>query len=348
MTNLRQMFTIGTMNNNVRQQHAPCRAARVKTVFRFGRIVLGLGLLGLLVVWNGPREICHALLQASLPLLAGALALYLAATVLVAWRWKLVLHARGVEIGLATLVRSYLIAFFFNNFTPSSVGGDIIRIVCPVQHGCPVALSVGSVFVERLVGFLAMTILAIGSMAYLSSVFAGDTLLIVCTATLGGVFLLSTMVCFSHRAARIMTAVFVRLRWRGVGKKIQSAYDAVHAFRAHMSTLWFVFLISLAYQTTMGVFTYWVMHAAGMHAPFLNIFALMQISSMVGVLPITFDGMGVREGIFVNALGAAGFATTAVLPAIIMVRIVSMVGSLVGGLLFLCGGRHTASVEKPA
>ena len=334
------------MDTDAHNADGRSRGAHMKTLLRLARVALGLGLLALLIAWNGPREVGRALLRASLPHLAGALMLYLAATVLVAWRWQLVLRARGVRISLATLTRSYLVGFFFNNFIPSSVGGDVVRVMCPVRHGCPVALSLGSVFVERLMGFLAMTVLAVGSMAYLSSVFAGDKLLMACTAALGAGFLLATAVCFSRRAARAMAAVFARLHWRGVGRKVQSAYDAVHAFRSHMATLWCVFLISLAYQAAMGVFTYWVMVATGLRAPFLNVFALMQISSMVGVLPITFDNMGLREGIFVKALGEAGFAKAVVLPAIIMVRIVSLVGSLVGGLLFLIGERHVAFVER--
>ena len=60
--------------------------------------------------------------------LAAALGLYLLMVVVSAWRWGLLLHAQHIVAHTTALVRSYLVATFFNNFLPSNIGGDVIRI----------------------------------------------------------------------------------------------------------------------------------------------------------------------------------------------------------------------------
>ncbi len=44
------------------------------------------------------------------------------------WRWQLLLDAQDVKLPGRTLLGSFLVANFFNNFLPSNIGGDVIRI----------------------------------------------------------------------------------------------------------------------------------------------------------------------------------------------------------------------------
>jgi len=322
-----------------------------RLLLNLARLGLGLSLLAYIVARNNPRQAVAQFLAASWPQLAGALGLYLAATMLIAFRWHLVLRARAVHVGLVPLTRFYLIGFFFNNFLPSSVGGDVMRIWNLAACGCPASLSLSSVFVERLMGFLAMAMLALLSMVYMAckpSPFRGDPLLVLTTAGLTIAFLGVLLVSFNRRAAAVLSVVFARFHWRSLGAKFQRVYDAIHEFRDYPGMLAAVFAVSLVYQMVMGFFTWWVMSATGLHTKFTSVFALTQISCMVGVLPVTFDGLGLREWIFVHALGAAGHAPAAVSPAIIMARLVSLVGSLVGGLLFVRGEHRPAPLPAEA
>ena len=45
-----------------------------------------------------------------------------------AWRWRLLLRVQTVEASFGTLTRSFLVATFFNNFLPSNIGGDVVRV----------------------------------------------------------------------------------------------------------------------------------------------------------------------------------------------------------------------------
>src|SRR6266571_2097643 len=61
-------------------------------------------------------------------LFATAVALYAGMLALSTWRWRLLLHALGFPARLRDLTSSYLVATFFNNFLPSNIGGDVVRV----------------------------------------------------------------------------------------------------------------------------------------------------------------------------------------------------------------------------
>ena len=81
-------------------------------------------------LWEGARH-------ASLPWLIIALAIYALNVAASTWRWHVLLRAQNVPLRRRALFKSFLVANFFNNFLPSNIGGDVIRI----RDTAPVARS---------------------------------------------------------------------------------------------------------------------------------------------------------------------------------------------------------------
>lgn len=300
-------------------------------------MLVSVVLLTVLIVLCKPSAVWQCARAASLPLLAGALAVYLGSMLLVAWRWQLLLRADGVRISLLRLTRYYLIGFFFNNFLPSSIGGDVARVLYAARQTGSVTHSFSAVFVERLIGFLAMAALALASMLALANTFDPRTALWLGALT-GGLtvaFVGIGAVSFSTRAQAWLTAWCVRLRWQHTGARVVEAATAIRRFRAQRGTLLAVFAISVVYQVVLGGFTYMVTRAAGLTAPLWLVFALMQLSSMAGIVPITLETAGMREGIYVFALQPLGYAPSVVLTALLLVRFVSVAGSALGGIVLM-------------
>ena len=44
------------------------------------------------------------------------------------WRWNRLLRAQHVEVEPRRLTESIWVSMFFNNFLPSNIGGDVVRI----------------------------------------------------------------------------------------------------------------------------------------------------------------------------------------------------------------------------
>ena len=93
-------------------------------------------------------------------LFATAVVLYGGMLALSTWRWRLLLHALGFPARLRDLTSSYLVATFFNNFLPSNIGGDVVRVRDSSKLTGSTAASLAVVAVDRILGLGALYLLA--------------------------------------------------------------------------------------------------------------------------------------------------------------------------------------------
>ena len=107
---------------------APSSSARREALFWILKITVSAGLLYLLFTRVDVAMVWRLMRSASIGWIACALALYLVMILVSTWRWQVLLRTQHVQVPAGTLVNSYLAACFANNFLPSNIGGDVIRI----------------------------------------------------------------------------------------------------------------------------------------------------------------------------------------------------------------------------
>jgi glycosyltransferase 2 family protein len=302
-----------------------------------GRIIFGVLLLTLLIIISDPEKIKEHIYDVNFALLALAFLIYVASMAVVALRWHILLKTQHIHISILKLVRYYFIGFFFNNFLPSSIGGDVTRIYNLARQGVDISHSFSCVFVERLIGFLAMAFLALVSIMAVGSIFLDTPLIPLITIALTITFFAVTWIAFDARCATIVTYIIKRIPWNKFREFAENVYAAIHNYKNHSKALWTVAAISLLYQAILGVFVYIVAVAMGLDAPFWLLFALMQISSMVGIVPISIETVGTREWIFSLVLKNAGSQESLVIATLLIVRFLSIAGSAIGGIFVLTG-----------
>ena len=134
------------------------RASRRRRILLAIEVVVSIALLTFLfsrvdmaALWDGAR-------RASVVWLAVALGLYFINVVASAWRWQLLLRAQGVQVPSRTLLSSYLVAGFFNNFLPSTIGGDVVRIRDTARPAQSKTLATTVVFVDRALGLMGLVL----------------------------------------------------------------------------------------------------------------------------------------------------------------------------------------------
>src|SRR5438270_9403564 len=102
-------------------------------------LALRLAVSAALIAWILARtpfhEVGDAFRAADLRFVLLALALNLFDTFASVRRWRLLIRAQGGEAGFSFLVRSYLVGIFFNNFLPSTIGGDTVRVIDTSRTG---------------------------------------------------------------------------------------------------------------------------------------------------------------------------------------------------------------------
>ncbi len=98
--------------------------------------------------------------RASPAWMAVAFAIYALNVLLSIWRWWLLVDAQELDVPFRQLSASMLVALFFNNFLPSNIGGDVIRIGDTAKAAGSKTLATTIVLVDRTMGMMGLVLVA--------------------------------------------------------------------------------------------------------------------------------------------------------------------------------------------
>ena len=259
-----------------------------------------------------------------------------------AQRWIILLRVQGIFIGYWRSLRILLVGMFFNLFLLGSTGGDILKIFLIMREAPDKKTGAFlSVFIDRVVGVLALA--AVSAVVIL---LRWDDLMAhavtrygVATAgfILGGSIGFIAVAWFTGRfnlASRLP-------RWLPAHAKLVEAAGAFAEYARSGGAVGKAFLLSLPAHILMFS-TFWFgakAFAAGLNL--LSIYCVMPIVATVTALPISIGGAGLREGIFIQTLGAL-YATPESVATLVSLSgfMMQVFWSLVGGAVYL-GYRST-------
>jgi len=262
------------------------------------------GLCTAYLVWKiDLSQTLHILAHANLGYFLGAVAIMIGTVWPMAWRWQQLLDVRGIHERLSWLTRAYFVAYTAGQLLPTAVGGDAVRIYETARRhpgeGGPVA---GSVLLERALGGAAtLALAAVGFALALGHYNVGAYLWI------EGFFVLGTLVLavalFSRRARPLLAKTVPLLRLFRVERPIRAAYEGIHAYRDHPQLLVGVFTLTLAVQTIRVLAIWLAGRAVGVDLSPRPYYVMGPLLFLVLLLPISVNGIAVRESFFVSFLG---------------------------------------------
>ena len=239
-------------------------------------------------------------------LLVLAMALYGLIIAISIWRWKLLLHTQGYRASTGHLSASYLVATFFNNFLPSNIGGDVIRVRDSSKLTGSTTTSVAVVVIDRILGFGALYALAVG--AYLAGGPSVRSLAGALPAliALGVIFGLLAYIFFRPGTARRAMAALGLGRIPWARSQFEVVQNAVHVYREEVAAVWTALLGSIALQTLVVYYYYNIARSLRIPLPLSACFLMVPLCSLVQALPISFNGWGVRESVFIVYFAQVG------------------------------------------
>ncbi len=262
------------------------------------KVAMSLALLVYLFATSDLQALEERVRTADLLLLFAAVGCYVAMLALATWRWQLLLEALGVVAPLRYLTASYLVATFFNNFLPSNIGGDIVRVRDGSRFTGSTTSSLAVVGIDRILGLGALWVIGAGAFGLAGPEvreLAGARAVIL---GLGLVFLALTTIFFRPGIARRLMALSRLNRIDWVRERFEEAQVAVHTYRAQVRTVLLAFGASLALQTL--VVWYFLAIARALRIP-LDVsaaFLMVPLCTLLQAVPISFNGWGLREGLF--------------------------------------------------
>ncbi|MBA7626323.1 hypothetical protein ES703_33769 [subsurface metagenome] len=273
------------------------------------RLSLRVAVSGILLAYLLSRVdikfILSSLNSANLFWLAVTFSLHIVAKFISGYRWQLLLATQDIHIPLKTLISSLLVGQFFNNFSPSTIGGDIMRTYDTSKYSKNAAVSLTVILVERLTGFLALLLIAALAMVF-GFRSLGDTSLLWALIGFFSLILLVFLGLFNSTLSRQIRKIF---NFRGLSRvrgKIDKVYQALDLYKSKRKGLLVTFLFGLALQVSVVVHYYLIGLALGLHVSVLYFFIIIPLVHLILLLPVSINGIGVRENAYVLFLGKIG------------------------------------------
>lgn len=286
-------------------------------------------------------------------------------------KWKMLLDVREPKIPFPSLLRIYLIGYFFSNLLPSNVGGDVVRSFYTGRMINSQAYAAVSVFVERFSGILFLILLVIAAPLFKPGLYASPYVFVPAAAAafLFGVIVWVSMVREPLRLpARIMEAIFGVLhgiidrtglrsarpavQWgeqlsarlfRKLGRFHDELTRAVTVIRHDRTLFARIITVTVFFYFLTWVNVYISFRAFGVAPDFLAVCALVPTIMFVGHLPVSVLGnLGFFESVFVFYFLLIQIPPAESLAMGLLLRLKMLSLGAVGYLVYLSYKQHRA------
>jgi len=259
-----------------------------------------------------------------------SLGVVLAGQVAYAWRWRLLLRAAGVDVPFSSVVRQYFVGIFVNNFLPSTVGGDVAKVYyLGDRYGYRTVTA--SVAMDRVLGVGLLATLAASALA-VSPVAAGrlTAAQMACVAVAVLVFGLLVL-------TRIGTGGLpARVAW--LGDRAVAIAEALQRLRIDMAApLSRPAIVLQAAAVVVGyavaitsVYQRFVIVQSGTAPPFLALFAVVTATVVLSNMPVSLNGLGLREQLHASLMAPLGIAPEVAVAISLLLYAHLVVASLIG------------------
>jgi hypothetical protein len=296
------------------------------------KLLVSGGLLAYLLASIHIERFIDTLASANFSYVALALGVYLLAQGASALRWMALARPLGIATPFSGMLRYYLIGMFFNLFAPSTVGGDVSRVYYLVKdeeahaqgRAVTTVHAAMSVLMDRGIG-----------MVVLVWVGAAGLLLFPDYAVPAAARTATLLLALGFVVAVALTPLLRRLLPEDGHQLVVKLRIALRSYRKHWRALGVAALLSLLVHLVQAWMHVVMGLALGLHLSFPFCLIVYPLVGTFAAIPISINGLGLREGGYVLLLAVIGIGTEKGIAFGILLFLVVALDSLLGGLLFL-------------
>ncbi len=253
-------------------------------------------------------------------------------------RWSIILK-KDADIPYLKLMGIYLVGMFFNNFLPTIVGGDVIKGYYLYKASGKGGLAVASVFLDRYTGLGALMIIAFVAVVTGQSLLVGIGISSVLLFIIAG-FFSASLVIWVDLLHRWAMNIMARIHFYGINEKIDKFYTVLMSYKSSPGIILKAFLCSFFVQGGVIVIYFMLGRGLGIDIPITYFFVFVPLATVISMLPLSLAGLGVREGVFVYTFTKVGVAQEEALGLSLLFFFVTVMVSLVGGVIYVrLGGK---------
>ncbi len=311
----------------------------MRRAIRVSLTLLVTGLCTAYVLWKiDLSRTVDVMKEADLGYLLLALVLMVVTILPMAWRWQLLLRAKGVHDRMPWLTRAYFVSYAAGQVLPTSIGGDAVRIYETARrHPGRGNTAAASVLLERAIGGAATLLLAaFGFVLAVGHYDVGPYLWV------EGIFVVGTIVfgflLFSRRVRPLLALGRRVLAPQRLDRIVAQVYSALHSYRENVGVLFGVVAITLGVQAVRVLAIWFSGKAVGIDLSPRPYYVMGPLLFLVMLVPFTVNGLAVRESFFVSFLGGVGVDADRAFAAGFLFFVVTVVMAAPGALILAWEG----------
>lgn len=308
-----------------------------KILVQVGKAAVSIGLIAFLFYKLSPDNLLSHLENLALAPLAASTAIFFASVVMGAYQWHLLLRAGGIALPFAKTFRVYFVGIFFNNFLPAGVGGDVVKIYDVTKVGNDPYQVFAVTLLDRVIGIAGLCVLALAASIFLlpgpglANLGLYIVIFIGCVAPVLALIL-------NRRLSRGVRKLFGSIAFAGLGERFETVFRHLGEYRRLRALLARLTALAMAVQFLRVVTHILVAQALGIQVTplmFLQFFVFVPLLGLIMILPISINGLGVREGAGILLFTQIGFSNEQALLMELITYAIMVVVSVLGGVFFL-------------
>lgn len=312
------------------------------------KIIISLALIALAFYLVDFRQVMAQLRQVQPLYFVLALAFYMVAITVNGAKWQVLLRAQGVNVPFSAVLRFIFVGFFFNNFLPANVGGDVMRGFSLARYTDRAADAAVSVIVDRVIGLMAyMTTAAIAAVIAVNFTGRAELEQVEWVALVAlAVLALGFGVLLSRRLRMLITRIFQSRFLAPLAPLWGRISEAFGAYRFRYVALVTAFGIALVGIACTTIVNWLLSQSMGGLMPLEAIFLFNPLIALVLMIPVSIGGIGVNQTAYPFFYGLAGVPADHALAVSILMQAIALLGSLPGGVLWFLGKRQAPAGAK--
>jgi hypothetical protein len=294
------------------------------------RAAIGAMVVVVLVVRTGIDTVRDAIAHADPAGIAAAFAVLLVALVVNAFRWRVFLRPLRMELSVRESVRLTFIGTFFNAFLPTGVGGDAYKSMSLRTTAGSLPPPLATVFLDRLAGLVGLAALGL----------AGDTASggrpsVTVAVLLAGIAILgASLIALASSRGRTAPEEHAP----GFGSRLRAFAGAFATASRQPGVIGAGAALGIVSALILVAVHVILAASLGLSMPLAAWPGIVLIATLTTMVPVTINGLGFREAAYVWCLGAYGIARNDALAFAVLVLVVTLASSAVGGVVYVLAG----------
>lgn len=247
-----------------------------------------------------------------------------------ALRWR-ELYQGINKPSLIYFLKLYFKGSFFNNFLPTSIGGDSYKVFKLGKKTNDTVNAFTATFMDRFTGFVLLILIS-----YVGIVFTWQDWLTLITGIVGNSSLAYLIMFLGLIGFWIATFIFFASLKLFAPKVavVQKLYNALKTYKTSRSLLTSALATSFLVQMCAVLTQYYAFLAVGADPSFLYALAVIPIITLAGFFIPSINGVGVQDFLYMNLFALVGVSNPLSLSASLVYHFFRLIVSLIGGVFY--------------